>query len=205
MTHPDDADRPLRFGEPQRADDDRVGRSEERTLQWGRQSRRDEPAPQPAAWTGDDAWGGSSPSGPGPTGQQGQQGRWGTDPGRPALGPQVPTATGDDGPREGGLHGGLVAGLGTREGIAGLLFAVGWVVAALGVVAALAALTITETGAGFVIESFARDLVLGLGLGGVCLALSQLLRPASASAGSDDGTPDAASSSSKGPDRDATA
>ena len=77
--------------------------------------------------------------------------------------------------------------LSTAEGAGGLLVVLGYAVAALGVIAAIAALTVTSVGGGYVVESFCRDLLLGLGIGGVCLGLGQLLKSRAAGAARDGG------------------
>lgn len=116
---------------------------------------------------------GGAPYGQPPYGQQ--QG-WG----QPAYGPGSPYAgaTRSSAPR---------GGLSTAEGAGGLLVVLGYAVAVLGVIAAIAALTVTSVGGGYVVESFCRDLLLGLGVGGLCLGLGQLLKSRAAGAASDAG------------------
>ncbi len=76
-------------------------------------------------------------------------------------------------------------GLSTPEGAGRLLVVLGYAVAALGVIAAIAALTVTSVGGGYVVESFCRDLLLGVGVGGLCLGLGQLLKSRAAATARD--------------------
>ncbi len=132
-------------------------------------------ASQPAGYGGPSS---STGYGGAPYGQPpyGQQQGWG----QPAYGQGSPYAgaTRSSAPR---------GGLSTAEGAGGLLVVLGYAVAVLGVIAAIAALTVTSVGGGYVVESFCRDLLLGLGVGGLCLGLGQLLKSRTTGAASDAG------------------
>ena len=90
---------------------------------------------------------------------------------------------------------GSKTGLSTLAGAGGLLVVLGYLVAVLGVIAAIAALTVTGVGGGYVVESFAHDLLLGLGLGGLCIGLGQLLKARAASSATTEGGASSAASS----------
>lgn len=191
------------------------GQQPEPTQGYGEPHEQGAPAPGGAGWGGYGQSQGQSGAAPGGYGQsggygqgsygsgaqqagygQGQQPGYGAPYGQSPYGQQAWGPPYAQGPANAGAKrsSGARAGLSTPAGVGGLLIVLGYVVAGLGVAAAISALTVTGVGGGYVFESFCRELLLGLGVGGLCLGMGHLLKARGADSGSGSGSGDAGSS-----------